>query len=84
MFGFNRKPKKPLSAVEQREKDRADEYARVGADTYAKQMLHEDRKMKLGAGYRERDSGTWKEAERYMKKHGLEPDEPEPSGWAWG
>ena len=46
---------------------RAEEEQRLGLVTY-QQIEHRARKSLLGADYRERDSGTWREAEEYLKR----------------
>jgi hypothetical protein len=69
MFGGRFGPKsKQLSPYERRAKARDDEYAKIGADTWEKQQLHEQRKALLGEDYRDRFSGSWRESERYMAK----------------
>jgi hypothetical protein len=74
MFGKSkpqsRKQREPMSQYEIRMQERQAEYARLGLTTYAEQQTHEFRKVALGSDYHERDSGTWKQAEDFMKKSG--------------
>jgi hypothetical protein len=58
---------KPLSPYEKRARERKDEYARLKLTSYEDQQRHEGRKAVLGQDYRERFTGTWKEAEAYLK-----------------
>ena len=47
---------------------RAEEERRLGLVTYEQIEQHRARKFILGERYRERDSGTWREAEEYLKR----------------
>jgi hypothetical protein len=47
---------------------RAEEERRLGLTTYDEIQQHRARKFILGEHYRERDSGTWREAEEYLKR----------------
>ena len=47
---------------------RAEEERRLGLVTYEQIEQHRARKFILGEHYRERDSGTWREAEEYLKR----------------
>jgi hypothetical protein len=47
---------------------RAEEERRLGLTTFEQIEQHRARKFLLGADYRERDSGTWREAEEYLKR----------------
>jgi hypothetical protein len=69
MFGGRfMKKSKPVTAYERRAKNREAEYARLGLTTFDEQQEHERRKVMLGEDYRDRFTGTWKEADEYMKK----------------
>ena len=46
----------------------AEEERRLGLVTYEQIEQHRARKFILGEHYRERDSGTWREAEEYLKR----------------
>jgi hypothetical protein len=80
MFGgrFFGKHRKPLSPYEQRAKDREDEYARLGLVTYDEQQRHEGRKVLLGQDYLDRDTGTWRDAEEYIRH-----SQPHQTFWDW-
>jgi hypothetical protein len=47
---------------------RAEEERRLGLVTYEQIEQHRARKFLLGADYRERDSGSCREAEEYLKR----------------
>ena len=47
---------------------RAEEERRLGLTTFEQIEQHRARKFILGEHYRERDSGTWREAEEYLKR----------------
>ena len=47
---------------------RAEEERRLGLTTFEQIEQHRARKFILGVHYRERDSGTWREAEEYLKR----------------
>ena len=47
---------------------RAEEERRLGLTTFEQIEQHRARKFILGENYRERDSGTWREAEEYLKR----------------
>ena len=47
---------------------RAEEERRLGLATFEQIEQHRTRKFILGEHYRERDSGTWREAEEYLKR----------------
>jgi hypothetical protein len=47
---------------------RAEEERRLGLTTFEQIEQHRARKFILGEHYRERDSGTWREAEGYLKR----------------
>ena len=47
---------------------RAEEQQRLGLMTYDEIQQHYARKVMLGDDYRERDTGTWREAEEYLKR----------------
>jgi hypothetical protein len=62
------KQRKPISIYEKRLQERDAEEARLGLKSYEEKMRHRERKFMLGSGYRDRDSGTWRDAEAYLKK----------------
>jgi hypothetical protein len=71
MFGGKVAPQqKLLSPYEKRAKEREAEYARLGLASFEDQQRHEGRKVMLGEGYHQRNTGTWKEAEECMRKSG--------------
>jgi hypothetical protein len=77
MFGRkSRQKSQPLSVYERQAQERQSEYARLGLTTYEEQQRHEYRKFSLGADYRDRPSGSWKEAEDYLKRNNQ-------SFWDW-
>ena len=47
---------------------RAEEEQRLGLVTYEQIEQHRARKFILGENYRERNSGSWREAEEYLKR----------------
>ena len=47
---------------------RAEEERRLGLTTFEQIEQHRARKFILGENYRERDSGSWREAEEYLKR----------------
>ena len=47
---------------------RAEEERRLGLTTYDEIQQHRARKFILGENYRERDSGSWREAEEYLRE----------------
>ena len=47
---------------------RAEEERHLGLTTYDEIQQHRARKFILGEHYRERDSGTWREAEECLKR----------------
>jgi hypothetical protein len=47
---------------------RAEEVARLGLTSYDEIQRHYARKAMLGSDYRERDTGTWRQAEAYMRR----------------
>ena len=47
---------------------RAEEEQRLGLVTYEQIEQHRARKFILGENYRERDSGSWREAEEYLRE----------------
>ena len=53
---------------EKRAREREAEEARLGLVLYAEKMRHRERKFMLGAGYRDGDSGSWRQAEAFLKK----------------
>jgi hypothetical protein len=78
MFGGRFGPRrKQLSYYELREKARQKEYARYRLTTFAQQQEHEERKGVLGEDYRDRYSGSWREAEDYMNRSRYD------SWWDW-
>jgi hypothetical protein len=69
MFGQSRKsPKPPMSPYEKRLQEREAEEARLGLKTYEGKMRYRERKFMLGSDYRNRNSGTWQNAEAYLMK----------------
>ena len=47
---------------------RAEEERHLGLTTYDEIQRHRARKFILGENYRERDSGSWHEAEEHLKR----------------
>jgi hypothetical protein len=53
---------------EKRAKEREAEEARLGLASYDEKLRHRERRFMLGEGYHERQSGSWRDAQSFLKK----------------